>query len=202
MINLISAIIMASGFSNRMGKNKLLMKYNDKFLIEHTLDIISQCNFKEKILVTQYKEVKKLGEKLNFKVVINKYPNKGQSESIKLGVGNSSESEGYMFFVGDQPLLNKNDIEKLIKVFKEDTSYIVIPKYKERYGNPVIYPSIYKEQILNLQGDKGGKSIIKSSDKIKYVEVLENTLFDIDNIDDFNNLLKRRAENERRLNSN
>ena len=49
----------------------------------------------------------------------------------------------------------------------------------------------YKEDILNLEGDKGGKSIIKSSDKIKYVDVCENTLFDIDNIDDFNNLLKK-----------
>ncbi len=97
-----------------------------------------------------------------------------------------------MFFVGDQPLLNKNDIEKMINVFKEDTDYIVIPKYKESLGNPVIYPSIYKEQILKLEGDKGGKSIIKSSDKIKYVDVCENTLFDIDNIDDFKNLLKRK----------
>ncbi len=78
---MISAIVMASGFSKRMGQNKLLMKYNNKFLIEYTLDIISNCNFKEKILVTQYEEIKKLGEKLNFKVVINKYPNKGQSES-------------------------------------------------------------------------------------------------------------------------
>ena len=199
---MISAIVMASGFSSRMGQNKLLMKYNDKFLIEHTLDIISKCDFKEKILVTQYEEIKKSGEKLNFKVVTNKFPNNGQSESIKLGIKNSIESEGYMFFVGDQPLLDRNDIEKLIKVFKEDTSYIVIPKYKGRRGNPVIYPSIYKEQILKLQGDKGGKTIIKSSDKIKYVDVLENTLFDIDNIDDFNNLLKRRAENEKRLNSN
>lgn len=193
---MICAIIMASGFSKRMGKNKLLMKYNNKFLIEHTLDTISKCDFKERIIVTQYEEIKKLGEKLNFKVVINEYANKGQSESIKLGIKSASESEGYMFFVGDQPLLNKNDIEKLIKVFKGDTNYIVIPKFKDKCGNPVIYPSIYKKQILDLKGDKGGKSIIKSSHKIKYVNVNENTLFDIDNIDDFNNLLERKAENE------
>ena len=55
----------------------------------------------------------------------------------------------------------------------------------------------YKEDILNLEGDKGGKSIIKSSDKIKYVDVCENTLFDIDNIDDFNNLLKRETVYEK-----
>ena len=44
--------------------------------------------------------------------------------------------------------------------------------------------------MLNLRGDKGGKSIIKSSHKIKYVNVSENTLFEIDNIDGFNNLLR------------
>lgn len=191
MINLISAIIMASGFSSRMGENKLLMKYNDKFLIEYTLDTISKCNFKDRVIVTQYKAIKEIGDKLNFKVVINQQPNKGQSESIKLGIKNCKESEGYMFFVGDQPLLEGKDIEKLIEVFNEDTSYIVIPKYKEHYGNPVIYPKKYKKDILNLEGDKGGKSIIKSSDKIKYVNVCEDTLFDIDYIDDFNNLLKR-----------
>ena len=69
-------------------------------------------------------------------------------------------------------------------------------KYKEKHGNPVIYPSLYKEEILRLEGDKGGKSIIKSSNKIKYVEVEENTLFDIDNKDDFNKLLMRKGHNE------
>lgn len=196
MINLISAIIMASGFSRRMGKNKLLMKYNDKFLIEYTLDTISKFDFKEKIIVTQYEKIKEIGENLNFKVVINKQPNNGISESIKLGIKNCDKSKGYMFFVSDQPLLDKNDIEKLIKEFEKDTSFIIIPKYKESFGNPVIYPKKYKEQILNLEGDKGGKSIIKSSDKIKYVNVCENTLFDIDNINDFNNLIKRETKYE------
>ena len=138
-MSLISAIIMASGFSRRMGENKLLMKYNNKFLIEYTLDVISKCNFKDKLIVTQYEKIKEIGENLDFKVVKNKYPNRGISESIKLGIKNCEESEGYMFFVGDQPLL----------------------------------------------------------DKIKYVDVCENTLFDIDNIDDFNNLLKRETVYEK-----
>lgn len=191
---MITAIVMASGFSKRMGLNKLLMKYNDKFLIEHTLEKISQCDFAEKIIVTQYEEIEKLTD--NFKVVINENAHKGQSESIKLGVKSSEKCDGYMFFVADQPLINQKDIEKLIRVFRENKDFIVIPKYKEKRGNPVIYPSLYKEEILRLEGDKGGKSIIKSSNKIKYVEVEENTLFDIDNKDDFNKLLMRKGDNE------
>ena len=166
---MITAIVMASGFSKRMGLNKLLMKYNDKFLIEHTLEKISQCDFAEKIIVTQYEEIEKLTD--NFKVVINENAHKGQSESIKLGVKSSEKCDGYMFFVADQPLINQKDIEKLIRVFRENKDFIVIPKYKEKRGNPVIYPSLYKEEILRLEGDKGGKSIIKSSNKIKYVEL-------------------------------
>ena len=191
---MITAIVMASGFSKRMGLNKLLMKYNDKFLIEHTLEKISQCDFAEKIIVTQYEEIEKLTD--NFKVVINENAHKGQSESIKLGVKSSEKCDGYMFFVADQPLINQKDIEKLIRVFRENKDFIVIPKYKEKHGNPVIYPSLYKEEILRLEGDKGGKSIIKSSNKIKYVEVEEDTLFDIDNKDDFNKLLMRKGDNE------
>ena len=191
---MITAIVMASGFSKRMGLNKLLMKYNDKFLIEHTLEKISQCDFEEKIIVTQYEEIEKLTD--NFKVVINENAHKGQSESIKLGVKSSEKCDGYMFFVADQPLINQKDIEKLIRVFRENKDFIVIPKYKEKHGNPVIYPSLYKEEILRLEGDKGGKSIIKSSNKIKYVEVEEDTLFDIDNKDDFNKLLMRKGDNE------
>ena len=64
------------------------MKYNHKFLIEYTLDVISKCNFKDKLIVTQYEKIKEIGENLDFKVVKNKYPNRGISESIKLGIKN------------------------------------------------------------------------------------------------------------------
>ena len=131
MMNLITAIVMASGFSKRMGLNKLLMKYNNKFLIEYTLEKISQCDFAQKIIITQYEEIEKLIEDLNFKVVINENAHKGQSESIKLGVKSSEKCDGYMFFVADQPLINQKDIEKLIRVFRENKDFIVIPKYKK-----------------------------------------------------------------------
>ena len=37
---MISAIILAAGYSRRMGKNKLLLKYRGKSLIEHTIETI------------------------------------------------------------------------------------------------------------------------------------------------------------------
>ncbi|MFR1384826.1 MAG: molybdenum cofactor cytidylyltransferase, partial [Clostridioides difficile] len=47
-------------------------------------------------------------------------------------------------------------------------------------GNPVIFPYSKKEELLALKEDEKGKTILKNSSKIKYVEVPKEMLFDID----------------------
>ena len=186
---MINAIVMASGFSTRMGNNKLLLEYRGKTIIENTLDILKKSNFKEIIVVSQYEEVLSIASKYSFKTVLNKKAYLGQSESIKLGIKNSSECEGYMFFVGDQPLLNKMDIENLIKCFKDNNKYIIIPKYENKKGNPVIFPKCLKNKLLMLKNDEKGKKVISEYDKIKYIYVKRETLLDIDTKKDYENLI-------------
>ncbi|SCI77610.1 molybdopterin-guanine dinucleotide biosynthesis protein MobA [uncultured Clostridium sp.] len=186
---MINAIVMASGFSTRMGNNKLLLEYRGKTIIENTLDILKKSNFKEIIVVSQYEEVLSIASKYNFKTVINNKAYLGQSESIKLGIKNSSECDGYMFFVADQPLLNKMDIDNLIKCFKDNNKYIIIPKYENKKGNPVIFPNCLKNKLLMLKNDEKGKKVIHEYDKIKYINVQKETLLDIDTKNDYENLI-------------
>lgn len=186
---MITAVIMASGFSSRMGENKLLMDYNNMSIIENVLNEVSKESFFEVIVVSQYKEILGLSKKYKFTPVYNENSTIGQSESIKLGILNSSKCDGYMFFVGDQPLINIKYINKMIDTFREDKDYIVIPIYNEKTGNPVIFPYIKKYELLNLKKDEKGKKVVRSSKNIKYISVSENMLFDIDTKDDFNKLL-------------
>lgn len=44
---MISAIVMASGFSRRMGKNKLLMDFNGKTIIENTFEALKNVILKK-----------------------------------------------------------------------------------------------------------------------------------------------------------
>lgn len=182
---MINAIIMASGLGTRMGKNKLLLKYKEVPIIENTFKEVKEIEFNQVIVVSQYEEVLKLAENYGYKAVKNENAIIGQSESIKLGIINGGTCEGFMFFVGDQPFISKNDIEKIIDAFKEDHDYIVIPKYKDKTGNPVIFPYNKRSQLLELKGDEKGKQIVKKSIKIKYVEINERALFDIDTKEDY-----------------
>lgn len=186
---MVNAIVMASGFSTRMGKNKLLMKYRGKTIIENVFDAISKCDFNEVVVVSQYEEILRIAKQYNFKDVLNENADIGQSESIKLGIRNSKICEGYMFFVGDQPFLDEFDIKKLISKFKDDKSKIIIPACENRKGNPVIFPSSLENNLMMLKKDEKGKKVISEYDKIEYVKVKEKTLLDIDTQEDYDCLI-------------
>ncbi len=195
---MISAIILASGYSRRMGRNKLLLKYRGKSLVEHTIDIILQCSFLEAILVAREEEIINIGNRNFIKVIKNENAFKGISESIKLGVSEAGESEGYMFFTGDQPFLDMDTVKKLAYTFKEHSDCIIIPRFKGKRGSPVIFPCIFKEDFLNLEGDVGGKIVInKNLDRVKYVEVQDDRrLFDVDTNESYEYILQLEEKNE------
>jgi molybdenum cofactor cytidylyltransferase len=182
---------MASGYSRRMKRNKLLLGYKGKTMIERTLDTVLKSDFSQRILVAREKEILQLGKNSGFITIKNKHADKGISESIKLGIKSSNGCDGYMFFTVDQPLLAEKTINILIKVFYQDPSYIIVPQYKGRRGSPVVFPKKFKEDLLGLEGDIGGKIIInKSLNQVRFVEIDdEKSLFDVDTKEDYEKLL-------------
>ncbi|MCT4606081.1 MAG: molybdenum cofactor cytidylyltransferase [Marinisporobacter sp.] len=183
---------MASGYSRRMNQNKLFLKYKGKTLIEIILDTLSKVDFSEKILVAREKEILQLGENSGFVTIENKHADKGMSESIKLGVKASNECDGYMFFTGDQPLLDENVVNRLMGIFYQNPGDIIVPQYKGRRGSPVVFSKKFRDDLLGLEGDTGGKVIInKYLSKVRFVEIDdEKSLFDVDTKEDYEKLLK------------
>lgn len=186
----ITAIIMASGYARRMGENKLLLTYKGKTFIQHTMEIVQNCNFFSRIIVARQESVLILAKNLGFKGVKNKNSNKGQSESIKLGIDNAPISDGYMFFTVDQPLLDSETINFLLDTFQENSRSIIIPKFHERRGSPVVFPFKFLQELKELQGDTGGKQVINNhKEDIVFAEVSKGeVLIDIDTLEDYYNL--------------
>lgn len=190
---MVNAVIMASGYSTRMGKNKLMLPFKGKPIIEHVIDAIKECNFNEIILVGQEKEVLDIAKKKNILTILNTKAYKGQSQSIELGILNTSSSKGYMFFAGDQPLLDSYTINLLLNTFTRNNDYIIIPKYKNKVGSPTIFPEKFKNELLDLQGDVGGKIVINNHiNEIIFVNLRNGcSLFDIDTPKDYEYILSK-----------
>ena len=193
----VSAIIMAAGLSKRMNQEKLKMKINNKFIFEYILDTIKNCYdcFNEVIVVAKDDTILIRAEEFAFKTVKNDISYLGQSTSIILGIQNSNATQGYMFFVADQPFIKEETIRELIRTFEKNPSNIIIASYNGINGNPAIFPEIFSEQLLNLEGDIGGKLIIKNNeDKVIKVHIQsDNEFIDIDTFEDYERIVKEKV---------
>jgi molybdenum cofactor cytidylyltransferase len=189
----VSAIVMASGMSKRMNKDKLLMKINDIQIFEYILDTIIKCDFYDKTVVAKDDEILKKSGSLGFNAVKNKEYEKGQSRSIVLGIENSKKSHGYMFFVADQPFVSVETVNIMLDSFEKNPVSIIVPRCKYKTRNPVIFPHMLRDELLMLSGDNGGKAvIIKNEDKLVFVDIdREEEFMDIDTMEDYENVSKK-----------
>ena len=187
-----NGIILASGFSTRMRKNKLLMKINNEEIISRVIKEVKKSNISYIILVAREKTILDIGKLEYVKVVVNKEAYLGQSSSIRLGINSSKIEEDFIFFCRDQPFIDFKSINKLIEVSKKSNESIIVPRMNERTGSPVIFPKIYKKELNLLTGDIVGREIIKNNkEKVIYVDIM-NPLFleDVDTKEDYMKLSK------------
>lgn len=184
---MITGIILAAGFSRRMGEDKLLLKIDNESIIEKVIKASSRSNLDRIVLVYRRDEVKEIGERYGLRTIHNENADLGQSQSMKLGIGQSGESEAYMFIVGDQPFLTKELINRLIEEYKKGEFPIVIPYFNGDRSMPMIMSSIYKEELLNVVGDKGGRNIVRDNPlKVKQVHIEDQKIvMDLDTPEDF-----------------
>jgi molybdenum cofactor cytidylyltransferase len=187
---MISGIVLASGFSRRYGKDKLLQKIDTKTIIETIINHCVNSELDEIVVVYRKEELKQLLEHYQLKMVRNISAEKGMSESMKLGIQHLNiNSEACMILMGDQPYFETMHINKMIAVFKRE-KMITVASGKGIRRTPVIFPSVYYKALLEITGDQGGRMIVDDplNQKI-FIEFDERQLIDIDSEEDLQKLL-------------
>jgi molybdenum cofactor cytidylyltransferase len=187
---MISGIILASGESKRFGrKDKLLEKIGGKTIIENVCINAIESNLDEIVLVYKNYKIDDLINDKKIKKVYNDKSNLGMSRSLKLGIKESDlETEGYLFLLGDQPYIDPHIINTIIDEFNNNKKSIIVPRFKGKNSNPVLFPKIFKGELLEVFGDKGGRDLIKKyKDNIVIVDFDSNKNKDIDYQKDLKN---------------
>ena len=204
---MIYGIILAAGEGKRMGKLKLTLPLGNRKLIEWVLQAAKLTPLDKYFLVVrpEDKDIIKIGKAWGAEIVLNPDFRKGMSTSIEKALLkiNTQEVEGFFLILGDQPLITSKIINKLIKSFSSGKREIVVPYFKDKRGNPVLFDICWKDELMAVTGDVGGRVLIKAHpEKVKRVNVSDETiLFDIDQEKDYLKaqtylkLLQNRREN-------
>ena len=161
----VSAIVLAAGESKRMaGRNKLLLPLEEKTIVECAVDAILEARVDDVIVVLGHEAaaIQKVLQKRALRFTFNLNFRGGMASSIQAGVAALAPSaQTVMIALADQPLITTAEINFLIAEFARATEKSIgVPTFNGQRGNPVLFDLRYREELLALQGEVGGKSIL------------------------------------------
>ncbi len=179
----IAAIVLAAGRSQRMAPhNKLLVTDpSGKTMIARVVDNVLSSNARPILVVTGHMaeqvELALGGRPVRY-VHAADYA-QGLAESLKAGIAAvPPECAGAIVCLGDMPLVTGRMIDRLLAMYDpEEGRSIVLPTFRGKQGNPMIWDRRFFPEILGISGDSGARFLVgKHAEQVAEVEMAEDAV--------------------------
>ncbi|MGH2373818.1 MAG: nucleotidyltransferase family protein [bacterium] len=165
---MISAVVLAAGSSTRMARPKLALPVGGLPMIRRVAEaaLASRCGEVVMVLGAHAGVYRPLLDGLPLRIVQNPDPQEGMGSSIRIGVeAVSSDAQGLVLLLGDQPFVTAGVIDRLIDTASTDGRRIVASAYAGTVGPPAYFHRALFLELLTLEGDRGARSVIEAYPK-------------------------------------
>ncbi|WCL53212.1 NTP transferase domain-containing protein [Gimibacter soli] len=162
----IAAIVLAAGSARRAGGvNKLTSRLNGEPVLARSIRKISEpIKNKDNIIVITGHDSASSGAIAVAEGVVaihNPAHAEGMSTSLKAGLAALPECDWFLVALGDMPFVRADTIKALINAGEDDpTAEIIAPLFAGRRGHPVLWRADLKAELMQVEGDKGGKAVM------------------------------------------
>ena len=176
------------------GKNKLLTKIQGTPMIRRVVQATLESKVDEVIVVLGYEanSVQKVLTDLPCRLIVNKNYEKGQSSSVKIGLGEISPmTRAVLILPGDVAMIDFRSINLVIDEYEREKHSIVIAAHNGQSGHPILFDKQLFPEIERINEQTFGlKAVVqKHEGEIYLVESgSPNTLKDIDTPEDLKSL--------------
>jgi molybdenum cofactor cytidylyltransferase len=174
----IAAVVLAAGRSRRMAPhNKLLIAdRTGKPIIARVVDNVLSSKARPILVVTghQPREIEQvLGGRPVRYVHASDYA-EGLAASLKSGIAAvPPEAAAAIVCLGDMPLVTGRMIDRLLEAYDpEHGRLIVMPTFRGKQGNPMIWDRRFFPEIMEISGDSGARFLVgRHTDVLAAVEM-------------------------------
>ena len=166
----VAAIVLAAGRSSRMGANKLLMPIKGEAMIARTVDAVLASPARPVIVVTgnAAPEIEAALAPRDVRFTHNPHFADGLSTSLRAGIAAvPKDVDGVLICLGDMPAVGSTAIAKLVGAFNPaEGRAIVLPTYRSKRGNPVLFARSLFGEVAAGPGDVGAKQIVAEHEDV------------------------------------
>ncbi len=160
-------LYLASGSSRRFGGNKLLHPLEDKPMFLHGLETLRQAAQTRKnctvTVVSRYPEIRESARAMGLAAVDSPQSEQGISYTIKAGLqalGPLAPGDFVLFAVADQPRLRASSVIRLLEAARPGVLCASLC-WQDRPGNPTLFSAALVPELMALEGDTGGRAVLK-----------------------------------------
>jgi molybdenum cofactor cytidylyltransferase len=194
----VGAIILAAGESSRLGQPKQLLRFKGKALVHRVVDAANEANCSPIIVVTGNAQsgVKHALRPTNAVIVENKRWKARIGTSIRAGIryltDNAPNAEATLLLTCDQPFVDGDVLSGLSALHSKTGKPIVASAYADTLGVPALFDRSTFQELLQLDGDFGAKTIILSN-RARVAEFsFPKGNIDVDTVQDFESIARKR----------
>lgn len=195
----IAAVVLAAGRSRRMAPhNKLLVTdRTGKAMIARVVDNVLSSKARPVLVVTghQAEQVQHaLGGRPVRYVHAADYA-EGLAASLKAGIAAiPEECAAALVCLGDMPLVTGRMIDRLLSAYDPDEGrLIVLPTFRGKQGNPMLWDREFFSEILEISGDSGARFLLgQHLESVAEVEMADDAVLrDFDTTESLTTLPQR-----------
>lgn len=183
------AIILAAGGARRMGQAKQLLEYREKTMLQWTVEKTLSMGIPVVVVLgAHFDQIQPTIKDYTIKIVRNRQWADGISSSINLGVESAMTLlpvlSGILIILADQPAVTGKHLQALRKE-GEKFKRLVATEYRGTLGVPAYFPQNYLDNLMELTGDRGAKSLLNLTPDMVLRIPFEPAALDIDTKQDW-----------------
>ncbi len=178
------SIVLAAGFSRRLGSAKQMARLGDRTLLELAVKTALEAGLTPVFVVLR--EERKTAfcvanldsprSEAAVVTVVNPEAAEGMGSSVRAGVRAAEGAAGVVVLACDQPAVTAEHLRELARGGDE----VVASTYAGRNGVPAYFPARMFPELLELRGDAGARGLLQTARAVE----LPGGELDIDTVED------------------
>lgn len=157
-----AAVVLAAGFSRRMGMDKLMLDVHGQPMYRHALALAAALDVSLRVVVTNNPVITQEAGAMGFQTVPSPRAAGGMGFSVAAGAAALGDADCAVFLNADQPDLQAETARRLFEIC-EQTGKIAVPTVNGAPRSPCVFPRRFFTALAALTGEQGGRVIVRSN---------------------------------------
>jgi CTP:molybdopterin cytidylyltransferase MocA len=192
----VAAVVLAAGKSQRMGRNKLLLRIGGRTVLDRVLSSVEASRVEAVYVVLGHRpeDLVSIVEAHSAEAVLNPDYEEGMTSSFKTGLSRVSVDAAFLC-LGDQVVLDPVLMDRMIDAMEaHPEALIVSPVHEGRRGHPVLFRDTLFPEIMGLGSGDTMKDVVEGhGDRHMEVEGDVWCTLDMDTPEDYEMIRERLA---------